>query len=73
MQKFNKISVLHEDMDEKEAFFKIYSSLPLEEREKVVIVIDNEPISWNLAYQEIKNDTKRAHKILSILKKLEII
>jgi len=73
MQKFNNISTLNNDMDEKEAFFKVYSNLPLEEREKVVVVLDGEPISWSLAYQEIKNNTKRAHKILNILKKLDII
>ncbi len=56
-----------------EDFFKIYASLPLEEREHVVAVLDGEPISWNLAYQEIKNNTKKSQKILNILKELEII
>ncbi len=60
-------------MESKEEFFRIYSNLPLEEREKVVIILDKEPISWNLAYQEIKNNTKRSQKILKILKELEII
>jgi len=60
-------------MEKKEEFFKVYSSLPLEEREKVVIVIKNEPISWNLAYQEIKNETGRGHKILKTLKELGIL
>ena len=60
-------------MDLKEKFFKVYASLPIEEREKVVIVIDNEPISWNLAYQQLKNDTRLGHKILKMLEELEII
>ncbi len=56
-----------------EDFFKIYASLPIEERGHVVVVIDGEPISWNLAYQEIKNNTKKSQKILKILNELEII
>ncbi|MDP1694588.1 MAG: hypothetical protein Q8L34_03540 [Candidatus Woesearchaeota archaeon] len=60
-------------MEGTESFFIVYANLPIEERDKVVIVIDNEPISWNIAYQEIKNKTKRGEKILNTLKKLEII
>ncbi len=57
----------------KEAFFKIYSNLPIEERNNVVVVIEGDPISWNLAYQEIKNNTSRGDKILNTLKELDII
>ena len=56
-----------------EDFFKIYSEVPIDERKLVVVVLNSEPISWNLAYQEIKNNTDRGKKILKILKKLEII
>jgi len=60
-------------MEGDEDFFKTYSNVPLEERNNVVVVIDEKPISWNLAYQEIKNKTKIGEKILKILKELEII
>jgi len=60
-------------MEGEEDFFKVYAGLPIEERNNVVVVIDEKPINWNLAYQEIKNKTKRGEKILEILKKLEII
>ena len=60
-------------MDNNESFFKVYSNLPIEEREKVVLVLKNEPISWNIVYQNIKNKTKLGEKILKILKELEII
>lgn len=60
-------------MEDAESFFTVYANLPIEERDKVVIVIDDEPISWNIAYQEIKNKTKRGEKILNTLRKLEII
>lgn len=60
-----------EDLSEK--FFKVYSGVPIEERNNTIAVIDDEPINWHLAFQEIKNKTERAKKILQILKKLEII
>lgn len=57
----------------KEDFFKVYANIPMEERKNVVAVIDNQPISWNLAFQEIKNNTELGQKILKILEELEII
>ncbi|HLC55446.1 MAG TPA: hypothetical protein VJJ75_02840 [Candidatus Nanoarchaeia archaeon] len=56
-----------------EKFFDVYSNLPLEERKKTIIVIDKEPLSWNLAYEEIKNETPRGAKILRTLKELRFI
>ncbi|HLD12623.1 MAG TPA: hypothetical protein VJB87_03430 [Candidatus Nanoarchaeia archaeon] len=56
-----------------EIFFEIYSNLPVEERKKTIIIIDKEPLSWNLAYEEIKNATERGTKILKMLKELKFI
>ena len=60
-------------MEMKEEFFKIYANLPIEERNNVVVVINKQPISWNIAYLEIKNSTKLGQKILKILKELGIL
>ena len=60
-------------MKEKQDFFKIYSNIPIEERKNVVVVTDEQPISWSLAYQEIKNETELGEKIFKILKELDII
>jgi len=60
-------------MEQRQDFFKIYSNIPPEERRNVVVVIGDQPISWLIAYQEIKNDTKLGAKILKMLKDLEII
>ena len=73
MKSFNNISFLKYNMDIKEKFFTLYSNLPLAEREKVILVIDNEPISWNVAYQQVKNDTKLSHKLLKIMEELEFL
>lgn len=56
-----------------ERFFKAYSGLPIEERDNPIVVIDNEPINWKLAYEEINNETQRGKKILNMLIELEII
>lgn len=60
-------------MVKEEAFFKIYSNIPLEERNNAIVVIKDKPMSWNLAYQEIKNKTKLGQEILKRLKRLDII
>ncbi len=56
-----------------ERFFAIYTNLPSEERKRTIVVIDDEPFSWSLAYEEIKNETKRGEKILKTLKDLKFI
>lgn len=60
-------------MGKKERFYKVYNNLPLNIRGEVVIVVDNEPISWNVARLEIDNDTKISKTILDKLAVLEII
>ncbi len=54
-------------------FMKIYANLPIVERTQVVIVINNEPISWELARNEITHDTEMSKIILGQLNKLKII
>lgn len=54
-------------------FFKVYSSIPIEERKLPIVIIDKQPFNWNLAYEEINNDTERGKKILKQLMELEII
>tara|TARA_Y100000310_G_C20672387_1_gene811023 strand:- start:1055 stop:1240 length:186 start_codon:yes stop_codon:yes gene_type:complete len=56
-----------------ERFFKVYSGLPIEERQNPIVVIDDEPINWKLAHEEVSNETKRGEKILNMLIDLEII
>jgi hypothetical protein len=56
-----------------ELFFRVYSGLPLEERKNTIVIIDQEPISWSLAYEEINNGTEKGKKIIKILKELGIV
>jgi len=55
------------------SFNIIYSNLPLNERRLPIVVIDNQPISWEMASREINQKTPLGEQILEKLKKLEII
>lgn len=54
-------------------FIKVYSNLSITERKLPILVIDDEPISWNVAYNEIRNKTRLGNKILEKLVKLDLI
>jgi len=60
-------------MNVKNKFFKVYANLPLNIRQEIIIVINEEPISWQVAYLEISNDTKLGKIILEKLTALEVI
>lgn len=59
--------------DLKAKFVKVYANVPLKMRQEVAVVVNNEPLSWNAAYLEVKNSSKPAPKILKELKDLELI
>ncbi|OIO25308.1 hypothetical protein COX85_03290 [Candidatus Micrarchaeota archaeon CG_4_10_14_0_2_um_filter_55_9] len=56
-----------------EAFLKVYFGLPLEERKLPVAVIDGNPISWNMTYRELSENTGLGRRIGAKLVKLKII
>ena len=67
-------------MDQKrEKFLKIYSNLPLNVREEIIFMLENEdqdkkrPVTWNAAYFEVKNRTRLADQILMKLDEFKII
>lgn len=60
-------------MELKEKFYRVYSNLPLNVRDEIVVVINNEPITWKVARLEIDNDTPLAKEILEKLSLLKII
>jgi len=60
-------------VNKKERFYKVYNNLPLNIREEVIIVIDNEPITWKIARLEIDGSTELSDVILEKLEALQII
>jgi hypothetical protein len=58
----------------KEKFIKIYANLPIGVRQEIVLVLDdNKPITWDVAYNEVSVETPLSEIILEKLAKLEII
>ena len=56
-----------------ERFVKVYSNLPINLRKEIVAVIDKEPVSWDVAYNEIRNNTELGKKLLNKFIELKII
>ena len=54
-------------------FLNVYANLPLNIRKEIIVVLDNEPISWNVAYLEISGETKKGQEILKKMKLLTIL
>lgn len=59
----------------KERFLKIYANLPINVREEIIHVVlpEKRPITWNVVYLEVKNNTSLGKDILKKLEELKII
>lgn len=60
-------------MAKREKFLKIFANLPLPIREEIILSLDEKPLTWNVAYIEIVNDTPLSKEILEKLDKIGII
>ena len=61
-------------MEGKDRFIKVYSNLPINLRNEVILVLsDKGPITWNVAFLEINNETELGKIILEELIELKII
>ncbi len=54
-------------------FAEIYSNLPLKTRREIVVVVNEQPISWEIAHKEIENDTDMGREILNKIHELKIL
>ena len=59
--------------DLKERFYKVYNNLPLNLRDEVILVFQNEPITWKVARLEVDQDTKLSRVLLEKLAALGIL
>jgi len=58
----------------KDSFFRFYANLPLGVRREVVLDLpERGPITWEVAYKEIKENTELGKTILQKLIELEFI
>lgn len=63
----------NKDLGLREKFLRIYADIPLNLRKEIILVLENEPISWNVAFVEISNKTVKSETILKKLNELKII
>jgi hypothetical protein len=54
-------------------FLKKYASIPLNLRDEIVAVIENEPVSWAAAFVEIQGKTKKGDQILELMDGLKLL
>lgn len=60
--------------DKKSRFLRTYSNLPINIRNDVIYVFpDKGPITWNVAYLEVSNNTTLGNEILIKLDELKFI
>jgi len=57
----------------REKFLIIYPNLPLNARKETILVLEGQPITWEVAYFEIRNDTPASKKILEKLQELKLL
>ncbi len=60
-------------MDRNSEFLKIYANLPLNQRREIIVVLDDEELTWNAAKIEIINNTAKGNEIIDKLIKLGIL
>lgn len=61
----------------REKFIQAYSNLPLNARKEIILVLEEEnvkqPITWEVAYLEIKTNSPRSQKILDKLNEMKLL
>ena len=61
----------------REKFLRSYANIPLTARKEIVLVLEDEagkqPITWEVAYFEVKNNTPKSAEILEKLEELGLI
>ena len=57
----------------KAKFLKLLATVPIPLRDEIIGIVDEKPVSWNVAYGEIKQDTENAENLLQHFKNIELI
>jgi len=57
----------------RERFLRVYANLPLNARKEIILVLEEGPITWEVAYLEVKNNTPQGEIILAKLDELKLI
>ena len=62
------------ESDKQAKFLKVYANLPINLREEIVVVLTQTgPVTWNVAWSEISNNTELGEAIIKKLSEFKII
>ena len=61
------------NLDEKQTFLKAYSNVPINLRNDIIVVIEGKPMTWNVAFIEVSNNSELGNRILSVLVEIGIL
>jgi hypothetical protein len=65
------------DAEKKAKFLRVYANLQFDLRREIILIItegkEDKPITWNVAFNEINNETKLGEKILEQIVDLGLI
>jgi len=59
--------------DLRSTFLKIYADIPLNLRRETILILNKEPLTWNVVYVEVYNNTEKSKIILKKLREMDII
>lgn len=60
--------------DAKSRFLHAYANVPLGLRnQEIILLIEDKPMTWDVAYIEVEKETKKSKEILRKLVELELI
>jgi len=60
--------------DKKAKFIGIFANIPEKIREEdIIVVVDNNPFTWNSAVIEVKNNSETGKKILKNMEKMGLL
>lgn len=62
-----------QEINPREKFLITYPNIPLNARKETILVLEGQPITWEVAYLEIRNDTLAGKKILEKLQELKLL
>ena len=69
--------MLTQENDLRGKFIKSFANLPLNTREEIILVLEEggmkQPITWKVAYFEVKNNTPKSKEILRKLEEMGLV
>ena len=57
----------------KSRFYKTFANLPLGVRNEIVLVIDGQPMTWNVIKLEVDTDSKLSKEALNLMSELKLL